>query len=663
MKNLMFNKIRYLFEKHPLLFFGLAAVVQYREILFFNKKIGWDTLDAIFPHFLFMVDAFKSWTLPYYNPLIQGGFSFGENFFTAFLLNPIDILLAIVSTVLPPLFVFQLQFPVFAAFSGYWFFKFLYKINNEKTYAMLGGFCYFSSMLFPVAGQSPFFYAFVLLAFLLFPFPRLIERKGLLVTLVALVVLITLIIKAYYFFIPFFLVIGFVVNWHYYKLSFWKIFLLFAIASLVYLAITFPVFLYLKASLSDLNGSFVSPEPRLRSLVPEEVFYHSSITNVIADIIDNRILRGGGFTRGFNVGLVFLFFIQMFLFLKKREKVKEKSLFLILILLSMYCAKGSFSSIHNMIPLIKSFRWGFSYVHFSQIFFLFFVFFYPIRLENLTKNDKVVAAISFALFFGWIVLNAENLKYLVMILPVVWLLFIFLKKSKWLISSLFLLCIAFMFKGVDFNKIPDRGERQQISDRKIELKLYENYRDPGAQGDYQWESREWLYSKKPSLNGYNNSIHPIFWYLKSFPETTQIVIPLCSQEEIRIKSRSEYSKNDNKYLEEYRHDLINIIRNSKCSNQIERIYFTMSQLNFQTKSNTTLVLQNMNPFSLVTSNQIKERILPGGIRLISGPKDVTLAYEFPKKIWTKNIIFNLLCFLILASYLLKIAFNRLRKGV
>lgn len=663
MKNLMFNKVRYLFEKYPFLFFSLAAVVQYREILFFNKKIGWDTLDAMFPHFLFMVDAFKSWTLPYYNPLIQGGFSFGENFFTAFLLNPIDILLAILSTVLPPLFVFQLQFPVLAALSGYWFFKFLYKINGEKTYSMLGGLCYFSSMLFPIAGQLPFFYAFVLLAFLLYPFCRLVEGKGYFIKIVALVCLITLMIKTYYFFIPFFLMIGFIISRYYYKHSYKKSLLFFGLASLCYVAVTFPILFYLKSSLADLYGTFLSPEPRLRSLVPEQIFYNSSIINVMGDIVDNRILPGGAWTRGFNIGLVLLFLIQVGLFFIKKEKIKEKSVFLFLMILTMFIARGALNSIHNALPLIKTFRWAFSYVYFAQIFYLLFIFIFPLRLEGLTKRSKSILAVIYLCFFSWITLRSENIKPLILLLPVLWLVFSFLKKEKWFMPSILILCFIYLFKTVDFNRLPDAGERVFITNRKVELSLQGNIRSVGSFGDYKWEDREWLYSKKPSLNGYNNSIHPIFWYLKGFPEVAEIAIPLCLKEKITLKSRDQYSKNDNAYLEEYRNDLLNLIRNYKCSDKIEKFNFTLDKLSFQSRSTTTLIVQNMNAFSLVNAFDAKEEFLPGGIRLVSSLADVPLVYEFNKGIWTKNILFNLLCFLILASYLLKIAFNRLRKGV
>jgi len=375
MKNMMILRLRNFLEKSPLGFFALTALLQYREILFLNKKIGWDTLDAIFPHFLFMVDAFKNFSLPYYNPLIQGGFSFGENFFTAFLINPIDIVLALFSTFLPPLFVFQLQFPILAALSGYWVYRFFYKMNNDQLYALLGGFCYFSSMLFPVAGQLPFFYAFVLLAFLLGALNEYLETESLFKIVVLLVIFTSLLVKTYYFFIPFFLTIGFVISVKYYRMPLLKMLMVYGLVSLTYIFMTFPILFYLKSSMSDLYGTFLSPEPRLRSLVPEEVFYHGTFRGVIADVVDNRILRGGGFTRGFNIGLVLLFIIQFWFLLTRKKRIWEKFLFLSLMILSMFFANGNLSKVHSLIPLIKTFRWGFSYVHFSQIFFLFLIFF------------------------------------------------------------------------------------------------------------------------------------------------------------------------------------------------------------------------------------------------------------------------------------------------
>lgn len=651
MKNIMIVRLRSFLEKYPLGFFSLAAVLQYREILFFNKKIGWDTLDAIFPHFLFMVDAFKNLSIPYYNPLIQGGFSFGENFFTAFLINPIDILLAIFSTFLPPLFVFQLQFPILAALSGYWVYRFFYKINDDQLYALLGGFCYFTSMLFPVAGQLPFFYAFSLLAFLLYPLNEMLATRSFIKAIVALILFITLLIKTYYFFIPFFLILGFVVSVKYYRLSLFKVSLIYGLASVLYLTMTLPVLVYLKSSMADLYGTFVSPEPRLRSLFPEKVLYHNSINEAFADIIDNRILTGKGFTRGLNLGLIFFFIIQLFLMLAKKRITYDKIILVIGMVVAVFFSTGSLGSLHTSIPLIKTFRWGFSYIHFAQLFLLFFIFCYPIKIKELNKSDRLLISGLYVLLFVWIIFTAENLKYLTVAPAIIIMVGFLFYKEEWLIPGAFLFCFVYMLKGVGFNQVRDNSEREQIANRKSEISIVENKREPGKFGSYEWEDRSWLYLKKPTMNGYNNSIHPIFWYLKGHSETAKIVIPLCVSNKLKLKERKDYPENDNQYLKMFRNDIVDLISIHACSENISEIKFTVDKLSFKAVSLQTLILQNMNSFLLKNQDILSEQVLPGGIRIVQSEIGTQVTYEFKKNTWIKNIVFNsiLLGFLICYS--------------
>lgn len=646
-------------SKNPSIIFIVASLVQYREILFANKMIGWDSLDAIFPHFLYMVDAFKNFSLPYYNPLIQGGFSFGENFFTAFLLNPIDIFLALISTVLSPLFIFQLQFPILAALSGYWIYRFFLRINNDQAYSILGGLCYSTGMLFPVAGQLPFFYAFVFLAFMIFPFPILAETKKKLSLAASLVFAVSFLIKSYYFFIPFFMLLSFFGLIKFYKMSPKKLVLLLGIVSLSYIVITFPILFYLKTSLSDLLGSFVSPEPRLRSLVPEQVFYNSSIISVMGDIIDNKIITGGAWTKGFNIGLVFLFFVQFSLLVTQKEKAKEKSALLFFMVFTMFVARGSFNSLHNALPLIKSFRWAFSYVYFSQIFYLLFIFLYPIKWEQVSKNQTKVVSIVTIVLSALMFWKTSNPKALYQIVIVLWLIYSFIKKPEWVIFGVWALTLYYTTKSFHFNNVPAHLEKPLVKNRELILQLNQNERLPSKFGDYVWHDRTWLYTKKPTMDGYNNSVHPIFWYLKGHEITKNIVIPLCMNGEYVIKDRKSYPENDNKYLEAYRDDLLQMVEKNKCLQTITTIDFKMDSLRFKTQSNHTLVLQNMSSFKL--NSRGLEKNLPGGIRLISAPIGTEITFDFNKSLWVKVIAFNIFFLGVIILFGLQVSLNSFRK--
>lgn len=204
-------------------------------------------------------------------------------------------------------------------------------------------------------------------------------------------------------------------------------------------------------------------------------------------------------------------------------------------------------------------------------------------------------------------------------------------------------------------------EYERISNRNLSIKLGKNQRTPAEVGEYEWRDRTWLYDKTATLNGYNNTIHPIFWYLKGESAASQIAIPLCPKNSIKLKSRDKYAKNDNLYLKELKNDIIRLVDKNKCSRSIDKFEFTQTILSFNTVSKATLVLQNIDFFKISNPDEVVEQKMPGGIRLLFHEANMDLKFNFDKSRAFNFSIFNALSFALIFLYLSTVLLTRFFK--
>lgn len=658
----LFNKISQLVTKNPIGFFFICIMVQYRDLIFFEKKIGWDTLDAYYPYFLYIVDSFKSGSLPYYIPYILGGVSFVDNFFTTPLLNPIDLFLAAISTIGHPFFIFEMQFPIFALLSGYWIYKFALRHNKDKLLSIIAGLVFIICMLNSIIGQASFFYAFVLLAFLLEPFIFLIQSNKISYQFFACVSLLSLMLKSYFFFIPFVLIISFVSCCYSddFKItrSQIKFVISLVICSAFYLWLMKPVNSGYASLVADLNGSFKSPDERLRSLIPEQVFWEESVMNVIADLIDNNLLRGMAWSTG-TIILLLLFLYQFFQMIFKKDMYKGKLAILLYIVISVLFCSGFYDYVHNAVPYINSMRWSFTaYAQLALVLYLGFIFLFPLEVDSMTKKKREIIVAIWLFVFSYAVLlplvrdRSINFKYLTNLFYL-FIAYAFIHKTK--IFKILLLCslVVFSFRSLNpVSVVDDMNEQGKIRNRKAEVVLNNNIRDDSGDGKYDQNDREWLYNKTATMNGYNNSVHPIFRYLKGEQVTNEIVIPLCPSAPIDIKNRKEYPENDNDYLKLLKTEIIKLVDNNRCVGPITRFKFTPDQLSFQSASNFTLVLQNITQFISGNLDESQQKILPGGMRLLHHAVGQDLHFYFDKSRAYKFILINVLSVIITVMFLL-----------
>ena len=246
--------------------------------------------------------------------------------------------------------------------------------------------------------------------------------------------------------------------------------------------------------------------------------------------------------------------------------------------------------------------------------------------------------------FGSLTYKEESLMLNTTLIPILLVMIIFYKKDKNYIFTTLLFCFAYLFKPANFTGLDNKGEYGQIKSRISQVAVTQNYRDEGIKGDYLFEDRSWLYKKKATLNGYNNSIHPIFWYLKGHQEASEFLIPICNMKS-QIKKRKEYPSNDNEYLEAFRDDLLNYIKSSKCSEKISSLTLNVDEMKFTPISSRTLILQNLAGFNNLNGlNSVK--VLPGGITIIDGIIGEEVSYQFDKTSSVFNKIFLILSFCI-----------------
>jgi hypothetical protein len=638
------------FFKRPILVLGIVVVLQYAQIIL-GKSIGWDTTAAIYPYFLFIVDCFKNLVYPYYNPFVLGGFSLPDNFFTAFMFNPLDFFLALLGCVLPPFHVFQLQFPVFAFLSGRWVYDYFKIRNDNELLCLLGGMIFSTAIMFPLRGQGPFFFSFVLLAFLLSPYNRMMSSE-ITQKFLALLALLTLMMKSYFFFVPFVLLIAALAIFTERKQQ--KKILLggLVISAISYAVLTFPILTQLKMSLTDLNGNFISPEPRLRSLVPEKVLYSPSLLSAIADVFDANYLSGGAWTKGVGISVLLLFLCQLYFFLKFGLERRRFIFLLFVMAFSILTAHGTLRLLHENIPILSSFRWAFSYIHFAQMAYIAILCSRDIDVAEIDRPIRIKIAVIMGLITSVAAFINFSGKSLALIGITALILFVFIKAPRYVLPVLLLSVSGNALQAgkrlhFDFGSTSEEGKK--AATRSLDIEIIENKRAQGDLGNYEFDDRSWLYEKIPTLEGYNNSIHPIFWYLKGHESTKNFVIPLCEKTPNDWWQKTTYHENDNVYLEEISGLILRTIQDKQCPEAISEFYLSTEDLKFRATSAHSLVLQNVTAFD-VTTPIISETYLPGGMRIIGTKPGEMVELKYQKERATPSqafVLLGLLAFLFL----------------
>lgn len=624
----LFEKIEKKIRYNKYFILALFSIFQYRHVIFGEKLIGWDSLDAIFPNFLYIVDCLKNLKFPYYNPFTQGGYSLTNNFFTVYLFNPFDLFMAVCAQAFNPLYVFQLQFPVVSIASGWMIYRYMERKNRDFGPSMLAAISFPAFVMYPLAGQLPFFYAFFMFSYLISLHEEIIKLHPRIGIVFASIVLMFLLVKSYFFFIPFFITLS-LTQLLPGRSKGEKAMIITSLlaASVGYFIINYPVYIMLKSGALDLNGSFVSPEPRLRSLVPMGVSYATSPWVSVADIVDNRNWERGAWTEGFNYLFLYAYFVCMFrVFSRENRKNWGKGvLSVICVALFILLASGKLKSIHSYIPLVSGSRWGFSYVHFAQIFFLDIVCWKGFEINRIKKVERLVITI----FVILVALNTSNFSFnlssVVTLIIILLSIIVFNFKSLYFTSFIFLITIGYIFRVVPFNTIDKKNEYREVNERNHSVLITKNEREVGSIGEYKYQDRQWIYKKEMTLNGYNNSIHPSFWYMKGREDFKKIVIPLCTLP--HFKKRKSYPVSDNLYLESWRDDLVKIIQNNNCDSKINKISVDSESFKYISSSRYNLILQNLSGFRSEHSYGIK--FLSGSIALVEGQpfKEVILVYS------------------------------------
>lgn len=641
------SKIKNLFTDRPLLFFIFMGIIQYYRILQ-GRTIGWDTTDAIHPNFLFLIDSFKHGFYPYYNPFTLGGISTAQNFFTSFLFNPIDCLLALIGLLFSPLYVYQLQFPLFAILSGYWIFSYLKKMSGNDLLSWLGGMSFFTAMLFPVLGQAPFFFSFVLFAFLVSPFEVLLRKGGISNYLFAGVLLVAFSIKSYFFFIPFFFAAGLALIFYSKKIPLRTLLFVMGGASVAYFVLTYPVLANLKASLSDLRGNFVSPEPRLRSLIAEDTIFHRSLSKLFGDLVDSTLVRGKAWTNGLNLSLFFLFLVRLSIFWKSPSKVfRDKVLLALTVIFAMF-SLGTLRVLHSALPIISSSRWGFAYIYFVQICFLLFICSTPFDFSVLSRKIRLgIGLVFFSITLAMIWGNLSVYSLVSLSASIVLILLLFLKPQLLVPFSL-IITISHAYLSGRQLKLPGgntKVEMEATEQRKTGVEIRENKREIGGLGDYKFNDRSWIHHKIPTLDGYNNTIHPIFWYLKGEGFASQFVVPLCGEEVFNIGDRYSYDQKDNQYLEMLKTDLQTLSEKNQCPEGISTIYLGPDKITFRATGKYALILLNTSDFA-ISGKPRREKLIAGGIRLLETVPGEDIELSYNKKLALLHQIYILISALI-----------------
>jgi hypothetical protein len=295
------------------------------------------------------------------------------------------------------------------------------------------------------------------------------------------------------------------------------------------------------------------------------------------------------------------------------KNLKQK-VFLGAIVVFIFMAQGTLGFLHKMLPLVGSARWAFSYVYFAQIFVLFYVCSKTMDVEQLGLRYRM--KLGALLSIGYLVILATKPQFRVpfdLLIFTGLILMLLMLPKKLTFTTL----VLTTFHAVDLQRTVKNVGEDEVSDylkteqRHRPVNITINSRATGKTGHYDYRDRNWIYKKVPSMNGYNNSVHPIFWYLKGTPLGERFVIPLCGDGPVILGERGSYPENDNAYLEGLRDRLLEVVSNSRCGEDVTQFQFGPSEMRFTPVSELTLIVQNMSSFESVGAQR-----LPGGMLLM-----------------------------------------------
>lgn len=538
----------------------LLAILIFTWMIFFGRNFmgvhytGWDTHDLGFTFFTYFSDALHSGSVPFWNPLIQGG-TFHAGLFNAGNYSPFQWIFLLISQIVNPVYVYELMIQAVIMVGSVGFYLWLRSTGASKLISMFGAQAFFLSVLMPLVGQIMFLFSLSALPWMLFVCHKAIsenKENEWAVYLLWAALIASFMASGYPWMNVMNFVIAFLYGCNFYSLSchgncyesrvgvtpaILNLLIFFVCSVAVIVCYYIPGYYSLKFYYHLFAGDYISPEPRLRSLAPSGSFSYRGISDAFFTSIDPRILKNNVISLTnlpiwtWGVGWV----LCLTLFYKKFEEgfFRKNRLWIGLLIFWLLYSAGAIGRLVMHLPLLNANRWwfiGLVYVSICLIVMAVGRLQQSVNVNGVNANDRLTLVVGSIVSTAVLVFFSAPVYEYLLVASATLIIYYLMQTSdsaRWRTGIILLMglnMIAFILmphtmpgasrsqQRVSNN--PAQNYYHQIQQRDESTVIFKNYRRLGQAKEYLFNDEEWLIKKIPFSHGYNPLGNPLYWYLK-----------------------------------------------------------------------------------------------------------------------------------------------------
>jgi hypothetical protein len=573
-------------------------------LIFFIKPLlgirytGWDTHDMGFVNFLFFSDSIREGIIPFWNPFIQSGIFF-PNFNNVGLFYPFQLFFVILSWVINPLYAYELLIQASIMLGGAGAFKCLKSFGVSEYPALFGGIAVAISVLLPMTGQLGILISLSSFCWLIYACNWAINKnsyKPFSILFFATIAAMYL-ASGYLWMNIINLLIGIAFSSYAIlsnstnirenlrlnkKVATLNIATFMGLLLILYAVTQLPGYLNLLFNYGQLYGDYISPEPRLRSLMAHDYFSYMSIVQAVAGSIDPRLIMNSNVAIDipkWSWGSGVILWITLLITQTKKNISHQKFWFSLFIISILYSSAKSniLGELIKILPVINANRWWYIGINYAIISTIF------IACQNISScldeklSTRNIHIRSYVLVFITlaILLYLRSPIIVWLFTAAAFLILIYLLKldpiSKTTKSTISRLLIALTaINVISFFTLPHTGINwpprflskleniayyNNVINRNKGITITSNQRDLGGERYYVYNNEAWLTKKIPTSHGYNNLGNPYYWYLKDEPYMANI-FNITRDVRVEPKFSREKFDSDNRYVETRINDVL-----------------------------------------------------------------------------------------------------------
>jgi hypothetical protein len=518
----------------------------------------WDTHDIGFVNFLYFSDSLRNGFLPLWNHFIQSG-TFFPSFNNIGLFSPFQLIFVALSLIISPVYAFELMIQASVLIGGIGSYLSFRNYTDNKFIALFGAIAFTVTVLVPIVGQIGFVFSLSSVPWLVFICIKLNRNPSRNLNYFVLGVLSAFYLASGYLWmnlvnlgITAIFSMGLLINKYsrtgrqdrksvVASLFNWLIY--FGSVAILYACLIYPGYLSLGFNYSLFNGDYVSPEPRLRSLLATTHYTFSNIYTALVASVDPRIVINNvswleNMRWSWGAGWVMLI---LFLGISTRKLLAMQLFWLSMLVVAVLYSAGDGNYIGKLIsqtPILSANRWWHIGVFYTIICLVFLAIPKLIAMKERSRHMQsrvfslslydlqvlLVGAFASCLLY-YFRSSPSQFALVVVIVSLLLMLHRTQDTARWnILLSVLMVVNVISFALMPYD-IPSRDPYlltsaakdylQQIREREEDVVITNNLRTLGESDTYIYNDETWLLKKIPFTHGYNNLGNPFVWYVKN----------------------------------------------------------------------------------------------------------------------------------------------------